>query len=478
MRISRATIAALFVLLCSKSIATVKLPPFIADNMVLQQQASPLVWGWSDTKNKVSITTSWNKKKYTIAPDEQGKWKVNIATPAAGGPYEMVITDGSSITLKNILIGEVWLCSGQSNMEMQMKGFRDQPILGGNDAIFNSANDNIRLFTVPRSVQRFVQDTVKNSNWKAAAPEAVSNFSATSYYFGRLLQQQLNVPVGLISISYGGSPVEAFMDEASLQAFAGIAPLPSKTNLNEKLSNQFPTVLYNGMLNGFMGYGIKGCIWYQGETNNNRAKQYETLFPAFVKMLRTRSGNDSMPFYFAQIAPYKYDQYASADTNTKRYNSAYLRDAQRKALAAIPNSGMVCLMDIGEESSIHPMNKEIGGKRFAYLALAKTYGQKGFGYEGPLFDSISIAGNTATIKFTNAANGLTSYGKPLSNFEIAGADKVFRPATAFISQGKILVSSIYVANPVAVRYAFKDFVVGDLFNTEGFPASSFRTDNW
>lgn len=446
--------------------------------MVLQQQSSPLVWGWTDTKNKVSITTSWNKKKYTVSADEKGKWKINITTPAAGGPYEITISDGSTITLKNVLIGEVWLCSGQSNMEMPMKGFRDQPILGGNDAIFSSANDNIRLFTVPRSVQRFVQDTVKHSSWKPAAPEAVSSFSATSYYFGKLLQQQLNVPIGLICISYGGSPVEAFMDEESLKGFAELATFPSKANLNEKLNNKYSTVLYNGMMNGFLGFGIKGCIWYQGETNYDHAKQYETLFPAFVKMVRQKSGNDSLPFYFAQIAPYKYDQYASADTLTKRWNSAFLRDAQRKALATIPNSGMVCLMDIGEETSIHPMNKEIGGKRFAYLTLAKTYGYKGFGFEGPLFDSLSITGNVATIKFRNAGNGLTSYGKPLGNFEIAGADKVFRPATAVISQGKVLVTSPFIDKPVAVRYAFKDFVVGDLFNAEGLPASSFRTDNW
>jgi len=456
--------------------ATVTLPYFIADNMVLQQQAEPLIWGWTNTSNKISITTSWNKKKYTAIPDDKGKWKINIPTPVAGGPYEITITDGSSIILKNILIGEVWLCSGQSNMEMPMKGFRDQPILGSNDAIFNSSNDNIRLYTVPRSVQRLPQDTSKKQTWKPAEPEAVSNFSATAYYFGRLLQQRLNVPVGLICISYGGSPVEAFMDEKSLGGFAELAPFPSKTDLKEKLNNKYPTVLYNGMLNPFLGFTVKGCLWYQGETNYDHAKQYETLFPAFVKMLRSKSNNDSLPFYYAQIAPYDYAQYAT--DSAPKFNSAFLRDAQRKALAKIPNSGMVTLMDIGEEHSIHPMNKEIGGKRFAYLALAKTYKQKGFACEGPLYDSLSISGSVATIKFINADNGLTSYGKPLTGFEIAGSNKVFRPATAVIVQGKIVVTSPYVTNPVAVRYAFKDFVVGDLFNTEGFPASSFRTDNW
>ncbi len=204
--------------------------------------------------------------------------------------------------------------------------------------------------------------------------------------------------------------------------------------------------------------------------------QYETLFPAFVKQIREQSQQGDFPFYFAQIAPYNYAQYATATATN--YNSAFLRDAQRKAVAKIPNSGMAVLMDIGEEISIHPANKEVGGKRLALLALGKTYGLKGFGYASPAYDSINISGNMATIKFTDAPNGLTSFGKPLSNFEIAGADKVFRPAKAVISQGKVLVSSIDVKEPVAVRYAFKDFVIGDLFSTEGLPVSSFRTDNW
>jgi len=459
----------------AKTQATVTLPYFIANNMVLQQQAQPLIWGWTKANLKVTINTSWNKKKYTVTADDKGKWKINIETPIAGGPYEIMITDGDPITLKNILIGEVWLCSGQSNMEMPMKGFRDQPIAGSNEAIFNANNDNIRFFTVPRSVQRLPQDTCKQQSWKLADPESVSNFSATAYYFGRILQTKLKVPIGLINISYGGSPVEAFMDEASLAAFTNIQ-LPAKTDDGKKINNNTPTTLYNGMLHPFLGFTVKGCIWYQGETNNSRAKQYETLFPAFVQMLRSKSNNDSLPFYFAQIAPYNYTN--NATDSTPKFNSAYLRDAQRKALTKVPNSGMAVLMDIGEEFNIHPANKEIGSQRLAYMALAKTYGIKGFGHSSPLFDSLIINGNIATIKFSNAANGLTSFGKPITNFEIAGANKVFRPARAIIYQGKVLVSSPEIDKPVAVRYAFKDFVVGELFNTEGFPASSFRTDDW
>jgi len=457
----------------SISNAQTKVATLFTDNMVLQQKAKVAIWGWDENGKNITITTSWNKKKNTVTTTN-GKWKAYLETPVAGGPYEINISNGKSITLKNILIGEVWLCSGQSNMEMPMKGFKDQPVAGSNDAIFDAANNQIRLFTVPRSVQRTPQDTIKTQSWKLVESESVSNFSATAYYFGRLLQQKLQVPVGLINLSYGGSPVEAFMDEASLKEFADIK-IPSPTG-TEKLNNKNATTLYNGMYNGFFDFTVKGCIWYQGESNNDRAKQYETLFPAFVKMLRTKMNNDTMPFYYAQIAPYNYTNFTT--DSAPKYNSAFLRDAQRKALSKIPNSGMICLMDIGEEFNIHPANKEIGGKRFAYLALAKTYQQKGFAYAGPMFDSISINGNVATIKMTNTANGFTSYGKPLINFEIAGSNKVFRPAKAVISQGKILVSSPEIDKPVAVRYAFKDFVVGDLFNTEGLPATSFRTDDW
>ncbi len=442
--------------------------------MVLQQQSEPAIWGWAKAGSRVSVLTSWNNKTYTATTDDSGKWKTKIATPAAGGPYEITVSDGSPVIIRNILIGEVWLCSGQSNMEMPMKGFKDQPVAGSNDAVFRSANNNIRLYIVPRSVKLSPQDTSKNSPWKMAEPESVSNFSATAYYFGKILNEMLHVPIGLVNISYGGSPVEAFMDAKTLAADFPEIKLPAADE--PKANNKTPTTLFNGMLNPFIGYGIKGCIWYQGETNYDRAEQYEKIFPAFVKQIRTQFNQGDFPFYFAQIAPYNNGLYATP--TAIKYNSAYLRDAQRKSLMAMPNSGMAVLMDIGEEYSIHPAQKEIGSKRLAYMALAQTYGMKGFGYASPAFDSLIVGGNIATIKFTNVPNGLTSFGKPLSNFEIAGADKVFRPAKAVISQGRVLVSAIEVKDPVAVRYAFKDFAVGDLFSTEGFPVSSFRTDNW
>jgi sialate O-acetylesterase len=453
--------------------AKVILPAFFSDGMVLQQQADAALWGWAKAGATIKINTSWNKKNYTATADGNGKWNIKLATPVAGGPHVITISDGETLTIKNILIGEVWLCSGQSNMEMPMKGFKDQPIYGSNDAVFNSTNDQIRIYTVPRAVERMTKDTTKTSFWKNANPENISNFSAVGYYFGRILQQQLKVPVALILDAYSGSPAEAFMSAESLKAFPEIA-IPS-ANGTEKLSNKNATTLYNGMIHPFAGYTIKGCIWYQGESNYERPDQYEKLFPAMVQLWRNEWGQGNFPFYFAQIAPFVYNYNG---THTEKMNSAYLRDAQRKSLTAIPASGMIVLMDAGDEKTIHPFNKEIAGKRFAYLALGDTYQYKGFGYQSPLYDSLSVTGNVVTIKFKNASNGLTSYTKPLTQFEIAGADKTFYPAQAVVVRGNVQVSSPMVATPVAVRYAFKDFIVGELFSVEGYPVSSFRTDGW
>lgn len=455
------------------SYGKIRLPYFFSDNMVLQRDSKPAVWGWTDSKNTVTITTSWNKMKYIIKPQVDGSWKVNLTTTKAGGPYSMTISDGNPVTLKNILMGDVWLCSGQSNMEMPMKGFKDQPISHSNDYIFNAANDEIRIFTVPRSVNTTPSDTIKMATWKMANPIDVANFSATGYLFGKFLQDKLKVPIGLVNISYGGTPVEAFMSEESLKNYPEIK-LPATDEA--KLTNKFPTSVYNAMMHPFIGYAIKGGIWYQGETNADRPKQYEALFPDFVKMLRDQFNIGEFPFYYVQIAPYDYNQ--NRKPGSKRTNSAFLRDAQRKTVDKIPNSGMVVTLDIGNKTYIHPWDKETVSKRLAMLALNKTYGYKGFMAESPLYESVAYRNDTALIQFRNAPNGLTTYGKPITNFEIAGADKKFYPANARIVSGKIEVYSTDVQNPEAVRYAFSDYTVGELFNMEGLPVSTFRTDDW
>jgi sialate O-acetylesterase len=472
----RLSLSALFVILVSSINlvqAQVKLAALFTDNMVLQQQSKAAIWGWTSPGKSVSITSSWNKKTVSAKAAANGKWKVFVETTVAGGPYNITISDGQPTRLNNVMIGEVWFCSGQSNMEMPMKGFKGQPIIGSNEAILKSTNKNIRVYTVPRSVKLSPQDTSKKSGWKEATPESISNFSATAYFFGRDLHELLNVPIGLINDSYGGSPVEAFMDAETLGAFPDIQ-LPSAKD-SATANNRTPTVLYNGMIHPVVGYGIKGFLWYQGESNQERAAQYETLFPAMVQQWRKEWDNDSLPFYFAQIAPFNYN---SLPNGGAPFNSAYLRDAQRKAVSKIPYSGMAVLMDAGEEKNIHPAAKKQVGERLALLALAKTYGLKGFGYESPAYDTLVVSNGIAEVKFKQAENWLTSYGKDLALFEIAGKDKVFYPARAIINRSSIMVSSPQVREPVAVRYAFRDFIIGELFSTEGLPVSSFRTDNW
>ena len=475
MKIRSLTLAA-FVLLFNIAVhAQIKLPSIFTDNMVLQQRSQVPVWGWAKAGTNVTVTTSWNKKSYSIKADSNGKWLVKVTTPVYGGPYTVTIKGDSTIKLHNVLIGEVWLCTGQSNMEMPMKGFKSQPVAGSTEAILKSGNDHIRIYTVPRSSVTEAQENSKPSDWHVASPEFVANFSATGYYFGKLLNEMLHIPIGLISDCYGGSSAEAWMDPEGLKDFSQIK-IPAKTDSIKSVSRT-PTTLYNGMLNPVVGFGIKGCIWYQGESNHEQPDQYEKLFPAMVKRWRKLWGQGDFPFYYVQIAPFDYAQQPPYNSGGK-YNSAYLRDAQRKSLNTIPNSGMAVLLDVGEQTTIHPPRKEPAGTRLAYLALAQTYGLKGFDYASPTYKTMTVEGNRATIRFDNAENGLTSWNKPLEYFEIAGKDKAFHPAQAAISGSVIIVSSPLVKEPVAVRYAFKDFVIGDLFGTNGLPVSSFRTDDW
>lgn len=453
--------------------ATVKLAAIFTDHMVLQQQTDVAIWGWAKPNSKVVLVTSWNKKTYFTPANADGKWKIKVATPKAGGPFEISFNDGELLKLTDILIGEVWICGGQSNMEMPVKGYKSQPVMNANETILKSSNKQIRMYTVPHWSVTNVQENSKPSEWKPANPENVANFSATGYYFGQLLNELLGVPVGLINDSYGGSTIEAWMSADDLKAFPEIR-VPAKTDSIKEVTRT-PTTLYNGMLHPVIGYGIRGAIWYQGESNVERPDQYEDLFPAMVANWRKAWDNGVFPFYYVQIAPFAYNPVSQPDSKS---NSAFLRDAQRKSLAKIPNSGMAVIMDIGEEKMIHPAHKKEGGTRLAYLALAQTYGIKGFAALSPAYESLTITKDKAIVKFVNVPNGLTSFGKELAQFEVAGNDRKFYPAKAMINGSSVTVSSADVKDPVAVRYAFKDFVIGDLYSNEGLPVSSFRTDNW
>ncbi len=446
--------------------AEVKLPAIFGDHMVLQQQTDAAIWGKAAVGKTVRVSTSWNKKSYSAQADKLGNWKVKVRTPKAGGPYEITISDGKSLKLKDVLIGEVWLCSGQSNMEMPVKGYFNQPVTGSNEIIVTSTNPNIRLITVKKDKSLVAKDEF-TGEWQECLPGNVADFSATAYFFGKMLQQVLGAPVGLINSSWGGTRIEPWISESSIKKFDWVN-LPDKNQTGD-FSHQSPTVLFNAMISPFAGYGIKGAIWYQGESNRNEPDQYEKLLPGLAESWRAEWGIGDFPFYYAQIAPFDYGG---------GLNSAYLRDAERKAESASVNMGMACLMDIGEKHCIHPANKKITGDRLAYVALAKTYDKSGFEYSGPVLNEMKVEGSVVKLTFDHASNGLTSYGKELENFEVAGENKRFYPAQASITHKGVTLFSPSVEKPVAVRYAFKDFIVGDLFNTEGLPASSFRTDDW
>ncbi len=448
--------------------AEVKLPAIFGDNMVLQQQVNAAFWGKASPGSTVTVRTSWNNRTYSARADRDGNWRVKVSTPSAGGPYSVTVSQGNTIIFRNVLIGEVWVCSGQSNMEMPMKGYMNQPITGSNEYIATSSNDKIRLITVPRMTSLTPVDDFKG-RWMLCEPENVSQFSATAYFFGLMLNRALNVPVGLICTAWGGTRIEPWISEAGLKNFDWVK-LPDKTQKQENLSPQTPTVLFNGMINPIVGYGLRGAIWYQGESNRNEPSEYQKLMPGLAENWRSVWDMGEFPLYYVQIAPFDYGPFG--------LNSAFLREAQLKASNAIPNLGMACIMDTGEKDCIHPANKKAAGDRLAYLALIKTYGKKGFACEGPVLREMKIEGNQVKLTFDNAQNGLTSFGKPLNCFEVAGANKRFVPATAFFANNGIILFSPYVNEPVAVRYAFKDFIIGDLFNVEGLPASSFRTDDW
>jgi len=462
-----ATILLFLFVITSNLLAEVKLPAIFGENMVLQQQTDVAIWGAASKNSTVKVITSWNKKSYSVKAGSDGKWSLKVSTPAAGGPYEVTVSEGNTLKFKNVMIGEVWVCSGQSNMEMPMKGYMNQPILGSNEAIATSSNPMIRLFTVTKASNLNPQDDFTGT-WKNCDPENVSQFSATAYFFGLMLNKSLNVPIGLINSSWGGTRIEPWISEAGVKNFDFVT-LPDKAQTGT-LSPQTPTVLFNAMINPMVGFGIKGAIWYQGESNRNEPDKYLNLLPGMVENWRSVWGVEDFPFYYVQIAPFNY--------GPGGVNSAYLREAQLKASSVIKNIGMACIMDISEEYCIHPADKKAGGDRLAYQALVKTYGKKGFASEGPVLKEMKIEGQIVKITFENAANGLTSFGKDLTCFEVAGANKRYYPATAFFTNTGINLFSQFVNEPVAVRYAFQDFIVGDLFNTEGLPASSFRTDTW
>lgn len=468
---TRWLLTVVLMVLASGTQAEITLPAIIGNNMVLQRQSDVPLWGRAAANAQVAVTTSWNSRQYTARAGADGKWRLNIQTPAAGGPYEITFKEepegGQELKLTNILIGEVWVCSGQSNMEMPLKGFRNQPILYANDILIDAHEPLVRLFHVQRAASATEAYDCTGS-WEVSSARAAADFSAVGFQFAKQLQEILGVPVGIIQSAWGGTPIEAWTDKASIASVPGIEiPFPSDSVEAGRLVS---TCLYNGMIAPIAGFGIKGFLWYQGEANRGRPEQYAQLTEAMVSGWRKQWGNDKLPFYYVQIAPYQYPSHAAL--------VPWLREAQLKAMELVPFSGMAVSLDVGSAETIHPPDKTTIAKRLLYWALANDYGMEGITCEGPAYRSMEIKENKILLTFDQVPGGLTSFDQELSSFEIAGADRQFYPAKAAIVKEGVLVQSDQVDAPVAVRYAFKDMTEGHLYNTAGLPASPFRTDDW
>lgn len=435
---------------CSSSNAPLRLHALFSDHMVLQRDASVPIWGWAEPGETVTVSPAWGDAVEGTA-SESGRWSVSVRTPDAGGPSTMsVATSDTTITIQDIVFGEVWVGSGQSNMEMPLSGWPPNDLIDGSETAIATANfPMIRMFTVERTVSLIPKDDV-NGKWIVASLETVGEFSATAHFFAKALHAGLDVPIGIIHSSWGGTPAEAWV--------------PGFETVNEPVEQNSPSMLFNGMIAPIVPYAMKGVIWYQGESNVGRGKQYETLFPTLIRSWRSQWGLGDFPFYYVQIAPFKYGE-------SEPSPAAELREAQRLTLS-LPNTGMVVTTDIGNPTNIHPANKKDVGERLALWALSRTYGQE-LVYSGPLADRADFAGRQVVVHFQHVGSGLVAKNGPLTDFELAGADGVFHPAKAIISGETVVVTSIKVTQPVAIRFGWREAAQPNLFNKEGLPASSF-----
>jgi len=431
--------------------------------MVLQQNTSAKLWGWGEPAEKLLVTTSWNNRTDSLKVDENGKWIISIPTPVAGGPYNITLKGHNTIVLQNVLIGEVWICSGQSNMEMNYNWGIPQM----KPDISTAANSNIRFFQVPRSTAPAPQE-MGEGRWTECDSNTVKSFSAVAYYFGKKLNADLNIPIGLIQAAWGGTPAETWTPVEKVEAD------PVLKSAAQKIARVpwwpiTPGYAYNGMIAPVINSQIAGVIWYQGEANVGAASTYQQLLTTMIKSWREKSGKE-FSFYLVQLAPFNYGN---------RNVAALLREAQQKT-TALSKTGMVVTTDLADDTAdIHPKNKKDVGYRLANLALADTYGKNIPSALMPVFKSMMInRKEQIVVTIDNAPNGLMQKGKTATGFFVAGPDKIFYPAVAKIYDNKIVLSAKSVTHPDAVRYAFSNTAIGNVFSKEGLPLAPFRSDDW
>ena len=457
-----------FVFICFFCFATIaskanlRLPNIIGSHMVLQQKSTVKLWGWSAPAESIKIKVSWDTTTYKVVAGRDAKWITSIKTPAAGGSYAITIQGNNTIKLEDVLIGEVWLCGGQSNMEWS----GDQGLPQSKSEAPNANNNKIRFFYVPKSTSAFPQDNVEGK-WMVCTPEEMIHFSAIGYFYGKNLFEKLNCPIGLINSNWGGTPAETWTPEYVIDNNQIIKKGADALKPTEWWP--YKTALaYNAMIYPITNYSIAGAIWYQGESNTQTYYAYEKLFTGMIDAWR-QQWNTTFPFYFVQIAPYTYGF---------KNIGALLRETQTKS-ATHTNTGMVVITDlIPDTTNIHPTLKKEVAARLANLALCKTYGYSEIVCESPVYNSHKIEKDKIRIQFTNTKNGIVSKGDEITCFEIAGADKVFYPAQVKIENNEIVVFNKNIKSPVAVRFAFNNTAIPNLFSKEGLPVNLFRTDDW
>ena len=482
--------------------ANVVLAPLFTDNAVLQRDKPVPVWGSADAGEKVAVTFAGQTVATTA--DAAGKWRVTLAAlPANAMPTVMVVKGKNTLTLTNIVVGEVWIASGQSNMEFALYYTYDAAL----DIAASAHYPLIRHIKIAKKVSN-IPTTTATGTWQVASPATALNFTAVGYYFAVDLYRALNVPVGIINSSCGGTRIEAWMDtptlkstpafksvasdwaktlaaypEAKAKHVADLAALKVEADAAKAAGQPFakrapgepkgpghpdtPSGLYNGMIAPLAPYALRGTIWYQGENNTDKPAEYHAMFSAMITGWRTQFAQGDFPFYWAQLANFKSAIYT---------NWAFLREAQTQTLV-LPATGQAVTVDIGNVNDIHPRNKKDVGRRLARVALAGTYGQK-IVTSGPVFAKAERDGAVFRVSFTEVNGGLIAPLNALVGFELAGEDKVFKPATATIEKDTVVVTSAEVPAPVAVRYAWRNAPLAGLFNQEGLPAVPFRSDTW
>ena len=510
--------AALVLALPSAAWAKVTPHPLFSDGAVLQRGKPVPVWGVAEDGERVTVKIQ-DQEAATVATG--GKWRVMLKPLKEGGPFTLTITGNPGnategpIEIKNVLVGEVWVCSGQSNMQFTLK-----QSAGGTEATAASADPMLRLFTVPRRAFSEEKTDIRvrdfpllagGDRWHEANPKSTRDFSAVAYYFGRDLRKVLNVPIGLIDSSYGGTYAEAWTRRSALESNQELrsvfeadarmmaeypkllawyneevekhAEAAAEARARDKQpppaprappgpnSPNRPAVLYNAMITPIVPYGIAGVIWYQGESNAGKAYQYQSIFTTMIASWRDAWNQGDFPFLFVQLAPFQ-----KIVTKPGESSWAELREAQLKTSQSVPNTAMAVITDVGEENDVHPIKKTAVGTRLALAARALVYGER-VDYSGPEYTGMEVDGNSIVLKFKHLGGGLEAKDGQLKGFAIAGPDHAFVNAEAEIKGDTIVVRSPSVPNPVAVRYGWANFPLGNLWNKAGLPATPFRTDD-